>query len=524
MAMAYPETLPAPLLEGHAISAGQDTIRTDMETGAARQRRRSFSSPDRVNLAWVFNSTQFAVFRAWYDGEINGGGAWFTLPIDDGVLGYATPRDVRFVESFEASKLGSQMWRISVKAEIRRQRLSAFDHLNLLGLPSLDLDFAGTKSLSPVITSARQPTPSITFTRASTATYVDADGLIKTAAINAPRFDHDPVSLACKGLLIEESRTNLLTKSISVDTNDGWTKGTNLTRVGSAAAPDGTNTATTYTTSSGGFAFASKTVALATNTTYTLSVYARLRSGSVPSIGSLLIVDYDSDNNAGTLERVTRGWSGLSSSWARFSLTFTNVAGLASTSVYICTDFANGAQIDVWGAQLEVGSFPTSYIPTTTAAVTRAADSAVMTGANFSSWYRSDELTVFVDRISPAYSAVEEKDLVILHDGTGNNFFSLRVVGGGTQSLDATVRASWAMQVDSNNPACAANLVHKHAAALKANDFADSINGAAVFSDSSVTVPALNQMTIGVSGAGWFRKIRAYPKRLSNAQLQALTV
>lgn len=77
---------------------------------------------------------------------------------------------------------------------------------------SLNLQFATDKTL----TARKGPTP--TFTRASTATFVGSNGLIQSAAINEPRFDHDPVTLACKGLLIEESRTNLVFPSDTLTT------------------------------------------------------------------------------------------------------------------------------------------------------------------------------------------------------------------------------------------------------------------------------------------------------------------
>lgn len=89
--------------------------------------------------------------------------------------------------------------------------LSRGGSLNADGL-SLDLQFATDKSL----TARKGPTP--TFTRASTATFVGSDGLIQSAAINAARFDHDPITLACKGLLIEESRTNLVFPSDTLTT------------------------------------------------------------------------------------------------------------------------------------------------------------------------------------------------------------------------------------------------------------------------------------------------------------------
>ena len=69
--------------------------------------------------------------------------------------------------------------------------------------PSLNLNFARSRALDP----------RVTFTRASIGTYVGRDGLIKTAGVNQPRFDHDPETLESLGLLIEEPRTNYLGNS-----------------------------------------------------------------------------------------------------------------------------------------------------------------------------------------------------------------------------------------------------------------------------------------------------------------------
>jgi len=77
---------------------------------------------------------------------------------------------------------------------------------------SLDLPFAETKSVDARV----GPTP--TFTRASTATFIGSNGLIQSAAINAPRIDHNPVTLECRGLLMEQSRTNLVFPSATLTT------------------------------------------------------------------------------------------------------------------------------------------------------------------------------------------------------------------------------------------------------------------------------------------------------------------
>ena len=98
--------------------------------------------------------------------------------------------------------------------------------------PSLDLDFANTRCLDP----------RITFSRASTATFVGADGLIQTAATNVARFDHDPVTRESLGLLVEEARTNLITYSEQLN-NTGWFKNLVTVSANAGVAPDGTFTA-----------------------------------------------------------------------------------------------------------------------------------------------------------------------------------------------------------------------------------------------------------------------------------------
>lgn len=168
--------------------------------------------------------------------------------------------------------------------------------------------------------------------------------------------------------------TNLLTNSLadsSVTAGGTWTLGTNTTRVGVTTAPDGTNTAAVYQATALGNCSVSRSMSRAASTVYTFSIWAKVISGS-PTTGSLISVQYDSDNNVGSLEVASLPIlnSGLDTTWKRFSLTVTNVAALGSASNFYAVDFTAGVQIAIWGAQVEVG-YLSSFIPTTTATVTR---------------------------------------------------------------------------------------------------------------------------------------------------------
>jgi len=102
---------------------------------------------------------------------------------------------------------------------------------------ALDLQFAADKTL----TARKGPTPA--FTRGSSGRFVGSNGLIQSAGNNVARFDHDPVTLACKGLLIEESRTNVALYSGALVIGTGWATDVTpgATSTVSGVGPDGNN-------------------------------------------------------------------------------------------------------------------------------------------------------------------------------------------------------------------------------------------------------------------------------------------
>jgi hypothetical protein len=127
----------------------------------------------------------------------------------------------------------------------------------------------------------------ITFTRSTTATFVGSNGLIQSAAINAPRFDFNPATLAPNGLLMEEQRVNLMTYSEQFD-NAGWSKTNSTITANATTAPDGAISADTITDDiTLGQHQANQNFSTVSGTTYVLSCffkqdtarYARLALG-----------------------------------------------------------------------------------------------------------------------------------------------------------------------------------------------------------------------------------------------------
>lgn len=411
--------------------------------------------------------------------------------------------------------------------------------------PSLLLDFANSKQVDP----------RITFTRASTATYFDAQGLMRTAASGVPRIDHDPVTGECSGLLIEEQRTNLITYSEQFDT-EAWSKVSMSISANATVAPDGTLTADKLVedTTASSIHFVNAANCSATSTTLTASVFVKAgeRTKFILQISNFLnhAAAFSFDLSAGTSTNITAectDYTGVTSTiislnngWYRCILTATK--GTANSSNFLTVSLVSGSSgiytgdgtsgLYLWGAQLEVGAFPTSYIPTSTAATTRAADAASVTGTNFSEWYRQDEGTIVAEAQVAATNNYSGTFRHVLHSsqaGSSASRVSLLVSPVnqmGSEVAVSTVVGAYLVQGANTGS------VFKVATAYKTNDFAFSANGTAPTTDTSGSVPSgLSQMFIGgVYGGdangqlnGTVRRIAFFPKRLANAELQAIT-
>jgi hypothetical protein len=372
------------------------------------------------------------------------------------------------------------------------------------GKPSLFLDFANKKSLTDRISGNNL----ITFSRTSTATYIGADGLIKSATTNEARFDHNPTTLESLGLLIEEQRTNYHTNN----SNNLFTMAySNWTSDSSIVYPNGGTVGgyNTFDQLSGARFFLDYNPGPG-NTTYTCSVYARLKTGSSATVCSVTVKDWQSDTVRGSSGSIT-----LTNSWQRISATGTTAGGTAGLRFEVSTN-TNGAssQIYLWGAQVEVGSFPTSYIPTTTSQVTRNADSAGITGTNFSSWFNTSQGTFFANYIST--SPVNARILNFDTGAVSTIISNEGVIGSGLYFSSI-----------GNISGSASNGV-KVAATTTVSESAGSFDGNSAVSTGACSYYAGATSLYFIPGTApikqnWIKQVRYYPIRLTNEQLQKIT-
>jgi hypothetical protein len=407
--------------------------------------------------------------------------------------------------------------------------------------PTLDLDFANSKTLDP----------RITFTRASGGSYVGADGLIKYAGVNEARFDHDPVTGESLGLLIEESRTNLLTRSEAFD-DSSWAKSaasisSNLSNI---VSPDGTLTSEKIIENTQNVQHLVWKSRSGTNETVTFSVFVKaaertqclLQLSNFQNAACSATYDLQSGKiiatftPAGDYINVSSSIIPYPNGWYRCILTATKQSVNTTNNPTISTVRRNNigiyqgdgtSGIYVWGAQLEVGAFPTSYIPTQASTRTRAADNASITGKNFSEWYRQDEGTLFADSQRPILpTASEFSQVFFMSDGTNNNTINLAYITSTLSQL--RIRRLDFNEANMTPPTAALRRIT--AGAYAVNNAAVSEAGAAALVDTSVVLPSnLTQLNIGTAHNGTgplngtISRLTYFPKRLPNEQLRALT-
>ena len=344
----------------------------------------------------------------------------------------------------------------------------------------------------------------ITFTRASSGTYFDATGTLQTATTNAARFDYNPSTLAARGMLVEEQRTNLAIYNRDL-TDAAWVK-TNIT-----AAKDQIGI-------TGGANTASKITATAANATIlqtiTSASAARSTSAYVKRITGTGTVEMTQDNGS-TWAAVT-----VTSAWTRVTIASATVTNPV-VGFRIVTD-TDAIAVDF--VQCENGAFPTSAIATTTASATRSADVASVN--TLSPWYNAAAGTVFVE----ADQLRGNGRLFMFQDNASiANRFEIRG-NGGYPTLNSWTSSVQDVNLISSDSVSDPSGIFKTAAAIAVNNAKISTNGGSVGTDTSCSMPLnISQLYLGsFQGTatiinGYLRRITYYPRVLSDAELQGIT-
>lgn len=129
--ITWPSTLPLPTVQGYGVQPGEAILRTEMEAGLARQRRRFTDVPTKVSVRWIMRRDQYAIFEGWYRWHAREGASWFAITLLGG-LGLLE-QEARFTRQFSSRLLaGGTLWEITSELEIRERPVLDEGLLNLL--------------------------------------------------------------------------------------------------------------------------------------------------------------------------------------------------------------------------------------------------------------------------------------------------------------------------------------------------------------------------------------------------------
>lgn len=388
------------------------------------------------------------------------------------------------------------------------------------------------------------------YTATTTAAITNYIPVLKTAAANVARFDHNPTTSESLGLLVEEQRTNLLTYSSEFD-NAAWAKPNATITANTVVAPDGTLTgdALIPTTSVNLGRYANQDTAITSGATYTQTVYAKangtyaLQLAGSNAFNTAQYINFDLNTGvvggslgaSGTITAVGNGWYRCSGT---FVATGTSTGRIliavvpTASSTRVETFTGDGySGVFIWGAQLEAGAFATSYIPTVASQVPRLADTATMTGTNFSSWFSNAAGSIYSEFDSPGIATGGSSVIYTLATNPGGALNALPqtdiLTGGTVRSIFTGPTGSAVGTI--NRTTYTFGSVAKHAMSYSTTSASASLNAQAVGTTALSATPTPDRLAIGgVTGVaqnlcGHIRKLAYYPIRVTDAQLQALT-
>ena len=379
--------------------------------------------------------------------------------------------------------------------------------------------------------------------------YRAQNGLLIPSVTNTPRVEYGSGG-DCLGLLMEASRTNLCLQSQTLD-NASWVKSNSSVTADAATAPDGTTTADKIVENGATAQHIAQQIGIAplvAASVYCASVFVK---ADTRTKGRLLFIDSLQIDGVGVSYDLTAGTAAATAAFGAGTLTASGIIPYANGwyrvwvsgamnnlkvagGPYLNTRDAAGSDsytgdttsgFFAWGAQLELGAFPSSYIPTTTVSVARTADSCIRT---LSTEFSATAGTVVVaGRASGGQDAAANQIPWDFNDtGTTNRIALFRNLG--TDTAEFRITSAGVAQLGALTGTFVNSTTFKAASAWAVNDAAFSFNGGAVSTDNTVALPAVTPTVLGLGGNiplstmnGHIRSFDYFPQRLDNATLQS---
>lgn len=375
--------------------------------------------------------------------------------------------------------------------------------------------------------------------RATSATRVNANGLIESVGNNIARLDYSNGS--CPSILVEPQRTNLLLYSEKFD-DESWLNDNSTENANATNSPSGLNDAYSLieNTATNQHSIYKIGVSVSSGAVVTLSFFAKQNTRKFigvndPYTGNGAFFDLENGTALGDIGTISsKVIENYGNGWYRCSVTFQASGTLTGGQIFISPNGITGiytgdgtSGVFVWGAQLEAGSYPTSYIPTLGAAVTRNADLISKTG--ISSLIGQTEGTLFAEFVINSSSA---PNMAFFVSAAGVFDNAIWIQQSASDSVIFRVFSGTSQQCLITKTGLTNGQTVKVAGAYKANDFVLYVNGVQVGTDNSGSIPSsLSQLEIGTyaevgSPYNQNRPISQallFKTRLSNAQLATLT-
>ena len=371
------------------------------------------------------------------------------------------------------------------------------------------------------------------------------DYLRTETRLNIPRIDYSLEG--CPNILLEPQRTNLALQSSSFD-NATWTKTNSSITANSTTSPSGVVDADTFSgDGTNNQHQITQSASVTSGVTYTTSVYAKKNTNNFIQIyninaffGSNAWANFDLNNGVlGSVGSATTAKiENVGNGWYRCTITAAATSsGTSATSFFHLITSATSARgesntlstsVFLWGAQLEAGAYATSYIPTTTASVTRNADVLQLNGA--SALIGQTQGTMFCElRIGASDASGSVRNILSISDGTANNRIEVYrfnntiqydYVSGGVIQFTGSVFTITNF-----------NTTLKIAIRYSLNNVKTFINGVLVSTDTTALIPACNQVNVGSNRigspttiyGGFINEMALFPTPLTDAQCILIT-